>query len=209
MEADLSIGAAEWQAIISEWYGEAYEIIANEGLRYFETTVTLTTDGTNKLPEPDDQLAIVDQLELILNATSGQCRRLRPIQPQQRAALAGRTGSPRYYELVDGRYYLYPTPPSGQQLTLRYIGQCPDLTNVSPSTTVDCYCMAGQKFVQYGAAADAVAKSKNDASELLAQREAQRKFLTDWASDRAFNVTPVWYVDDGDDGDTLPSNWSW
>jgi len=209
MEGDPSIDATEWNALISEAYGEAYEVVASEGNRYFEYTVTLTTDGTNYLPEPADQLAMVDQLELILSATTGQCRRLRAIQPQQRAALSGRTGQPRYFELVDGRYFLYPTPPTGQTLTLRYIAQCPDLTAYTGANQIDCYCAAGLKFVQYAAAAAAVSKSKNDATALLAEREAARKLLWEWASDRAMNVQPVWYVDDGDDGDCLPSNWTW
>lgn len=208
MEGDPSIDATEWNAIVSEAYGEAYEVVAGEGNRYFEYTTTLTTDGTNYLPEPADQLAIVDQLELILNASTGQCRRLTPILPQQRAALSGRTGAPRYYELVDGRYFMYPTPPSGQTLTLRYIAQCPDLTGYAGANQVDCYCVAGQKFVQYAAAAEAVSKSKNDASALLTNRETQRKLLWEWAADRAMTVQPVWYVDDGDGGDGLPSNWS-
>lgn len=207
MENDPSIGTTEWKAIISESYGEAYEVVAGEGNRYFEYTTTLTTDGTNHLPEPVDQLAVVDQLELILDAATGRCRRLRPILPQQRAALSGRIGPPRFYELVDDRYYVYPTPPAGQQLTLRYIGQCPDLTGYADGDVADCYCVAGQKFVQYAAAAAAVQKSKNDASALLQEREVQRKLLWEWASDRAMNAQPVWYVDDGDDD--LPANWAW
>lgn len=207
MEGDPSIGGTEWKAIISEWYGEAYEIIASEGNRYFEYTTTLTTDGTNHLPEPVDQLAVVDQLELILDAATGRCRRIRPISPQQRASLSGRTGTPRFFELVDDRYYLYPTPPTGQQLTLRYIAQCPDLTGYADDAVADYYCVAGQKFVQYGAAAAAVSKSKNDASALVQEREVQRKLLWEWAADRFMNSQPVLYVDDGDDD--LPTNWAW
>lgn len=208
MEGDPSIDTPEWKTNLSESYGEAYEIVASEGNRYFEFTTTLTTDGTNHLPEPVDMLAVVDQLELILDATTGRCRRLRPILPQQRAALSGRTGTPRFYEHVDDRYYLYPTPPTGQQLTLRYIGQCPDLTNYADADVVDCYCVAGLKFALYAAAAAAVQKSKNDASALLQEREVQRKLLWEWAAERAMNVQPVWYVED-DDGYDLPSNWSW
>jgi hypothetical protein len=209
MEGDPSIDPTEWKAIVSEWYGEAYEVVAGEGNRYFEYTTTLTTDGTNQLDEPVDQLSVVDELEIILDAASGRCRRLRRISPQQRAALSGRTGQPRYYDLVDDKYSLYPKPPPGQQLTLRYIAQCPDLTAYLDSQLVDCYCVAGQKFVQYGAAAAAVQKSKNDASALLGEREVQRKLLTEWASDRFMNSAPVIYVEDGCDGDFLPSDWSW
>jgi hypothetical protein len=209
MENDSSISTPEWYAILSEAYGEAYETIAAEGTRYFEYTTTLTTTGTNFLPEPVDQLSIVDQLELILDATTGRCRRLHPITPQQRAALSGRIGDPLYYELVDGQYFLYPTPPANQQLTLRYIAQCPDLSNYTGTQVVDCYCVAGQKFVQLAAAAAAVQKSKNDATALLPERELQRKLLSEWASDRQMNAQPIWYVEDGDGDDGLPSNWSW
>jgi hypothetical protein len=209
LDQDSAIDGTQWNALISEWYGEAYEIIAAEGQRYFEFVTTLTTDGTNYLPEPIDQLAIVDQLELILNPTTGLARRLHPITPQQRSRLTGQTGPPRYYELVDGRYFLYPTPPANQQLTLRYIGQCPDLTGYGGAQVVDCYCVAGQKFVQYGAAAAALQKFKMDASHLLLERESQRKLLWEWAADRAMNAQPVWYAEDGEDDAYLPSNWSW
>ncbi len=209
MYPDPSIDPVEWNAIISEAYGEAYEIVAGEGNRYFEYTTTLITDGvTNYLAEPNDQLAIVDQLELVLNAATGQCRRLKPITPQQRAALSGRIGPPRYYELVDGRYFLYPTPPGGLSLTLRYIAQCPDLTGFAGASVVDCYCVAGQKFVQYAAAIEAIDKSKNDSSHLVPKLELQRKLLWEWSAERAMNAQPVWYVEDGDGDDYLPANWS-
>ena len=211
MEGDLSIGSdvgGEWYALISEAYGEAYEIVAGEGNRYFEFTTTWVTDGTNTMPEPPDQLSIVDQLELIIDATTGKCRRLRPITAQQRAAMSGRTGVPVAYELVDDTYRLYPTPPAGKSITLRYIGQCPDLTTFGASGAVDCYCVAGQKFVQYAAAAAARGKSGSDTSALIAEREVQRKALWEWASERAANAQPVWYVED-EDNDDLPANWSW
>lgn len=207
MENDPSVDATEWTALISEAYGEAYEVVAAEGTRYFETTHTYTTDGTNRLPEQADQLSVVDRLELILDASTGRCRRLRPITPQQRAALSGRIGPPRYSELVDDTWYLYPTPPTGQQLTVRYIAQCPDLTDLPGATSVDCYCMAGQKFVQYAAAMEAVDKSKNLSERLAAKLDLQRKLLTEWASDRFMNDQPVWYVEDDDD-DCVPSGWS-
>jgi hypothetical protein len=208
MEEDPSIGTTEWNALLSEAYAEAYEAIAAEGTRYFESTHTFTTDGTNALPEQLDQLSVVDQLELVLDASMGRCRRLKPITPQQRAALSGRSGSPLFYDLVDRKYSIYPSPPSGQKLTLRYIGQAPDLTNYSGTTPVDCYCAAGQKFIVYAAAAAAVQKSKNDASALLTEREVQRKQLVEWSSDRQMNAQPVWYVDDYD-VDSMPANWSW
>lgn len=209
MEGDPSIDTVEWNAIVSEAYGEAYEIVAAAGNRYFEYTTTLTTDGTNYLSEPVDQLSVVDELELILDAATGRCRRLHRITPQQRAALSGRTGQPRFYELVDGRYFMYPKPPSGQQLTLRYVAQCPDLTGYTGTQIADCYCVAGQKFVQYAAAIDAIEKSKNDASHLLPKLERQRLSLTEWAAERFANSQPVWYVEDVDADDYLPSNWSW
>ena len=93
------------------------------------------------------------------------------------------------------------------KLTIRYISQAPDLTAYARSQVVDVYCGAGQKFVQYGAAAAAVQKSKNDASALLQEREIQRKLLQDWSADRQFNAQPVWYTEDCDGEDGWPQDW--
>jgi hypothetical protein len=209
MENDGSISPTEWNGLLSEAFGELYEDVANAGLRYFEWTQTFTTDGTGYLAEPDDQLAIVDRLELVVNSTTGKCRRLRSIRPQERARWSGRSGLPRVYELVDGRYFLYPTPAAGQTITLRYIRQCPDLTSLPDDTGVDCVSAYGRRFLQLATAAQAVSKSQRDPSALVAERELSRDKLIEWASNRAFNDQPALFTEDDDYGDGVPSDWDW
>lgn len=209
MEGDDSISTTEWKSLLSEGYGELYEDTGMAGLRYWETIKTFTTDGTGFLPEPDDQLAIVDRLELVTNVATGKCRRMRSISPQERARLSGRVGLPRAYELVDGRYFLYPTPPSGQTITLRYIGQCPNLTNYDDGQVVDCVTSYGRRFLQLHAAIQAMAKSRRDASDLIQERELCRKNHIEWAGNRAFNDQPVLYTEDESEDCGVPENWDW
>lgn len=209
MEGDTSISTTEWNGLISEPYGELYEDVADTGLRYFEWVQTFTTDGTGFISEPDDQLAIVDRLELVVEPTTGRCRRMRKIGPQERTRWSGRSGRPVVYELVDGRYFLYPTPPAGQTITLRYIRQAPDLTNFADDQAVDCVTANGRRFLQYAAAVAAVSKSQRDPSLLIAERERSREKLIEWAGNRAFNDQAVMFTeDDFDDGSGMPVDWA-
>lgn len=209
MEGDGSISGTEWKSLISEGYGELYEDTGDAGLRYWEYIHTFTTDGTNYLAEPDDQLSIVDRLEIVTEPSTGRCRRLRSITPQERARWSGRTGMPRAYELVDGRYFLYPTPPAGQTITLRYIGQCPDLTNYTDGQAVDCVTSHGRRFLQLHAAIQAMAKSRREAGDLIQERELCRKSHIEWAGNRAFNDQPVLFTEGDTDDDCIPSGWDW
>jgi hypothetical protein len=209
MEGDPSISTTEWKGLFSEAYGELWEDTGDAGLRYWETVTSFTTTGVNYLAEPTDQLAIVDRLELVTNTTTGQCRRLKRIGPQERARWSGRTGRPRAYELVDGRYFLYPTPPSGQTITLRYIPQCPNLSNLADSDVVDCVTASGRNFLQFAAAAQAVSKSQRDASVLIGQREMARQKHIEWAGNRAFNDQQAMFTEPDDDEYGIPDGWSW
>ena len=210
MVGDESISGTEWKALISEGYGELYEDTGGAGLRYWEYVTTFTTDGTNYLPEPDDQLSIVDRLELVVDTSTGRCRRLKSIGPQERARWSGRAGRPRAYELVDGRYFLYPTPPAGQTITLRYIAQCPNLTNYADGQLVDCVTAYGRRFLQLHAAIQGMAKSRREAGDLITERELCRTKHVEWAGNRAFNDQPVLFTEgDDDDINLVPSDWDW
>jgi hypothetical protein len=215
MENDPSIGLTEWNADISERYGEVWEDVNDAGYRYSESFQTfsipadfLVRDGFSYLPEPENQLAIVDRLELVVNASTGRCRRLKRIGAQERARWSGLTGgSPRAYELADGGYYLYPLPTSGT-ITLRFIPQAPDLTNFTDTQLVDCVSTAGFNFMIYAAAAAAVLKSQRDPTELTKRAEFYRTKLIEWAGNRAFNDGPAWYTEDEDDDACWPDGWS-
>lgn len=208
MENDLSISTTEWAANLSEANGELYAEVANAGCRYFEFTVTFTTDTTGALAEPVDHLSTVDHLELVINPITGLLRRLTPLMPQERSRWSGRQGTPRVYEFVDDKLYLYPVPPAGKQIVLRYIAQPPDLTTFADTDLIDCVCPAGEAFLVIAAAVKALQKDQRDTTELRAEREQQRGLLAHWASKRAINDAPHRIVQyDTDDGDGMP--WGW
>lgn len=196
MVGDDSIDTPEWKSMGSEVYGELYEEVADSGLRYFEYTSNVTTTGDGYIAEPTDQLALVDNIEVVIDATSGRVRRLYPVQPQERAILSGRTGDPRRYEMVDDRFYLYPTPPSGQVLTLRYIPQSPDLAAYADDDVVDVVTAAGEAFLIWGVAAIAKAKDDRFVDYAETQKEKARVRLQQWARNRAFHEQPRRIVED-------------
>jgi hypothetical protein len=206
MENDDSISTSEWKSMGSEIYGELYEEVADSGLRYFESSSTFVTTGLAYLAEPADQLSMVDNLELVIDTVTGLCRRLKPIQPQERASLSGRTGDPRRYEMVDDRFYLYPMPPAGKTLTLRYIGQSPDLSSYADADVVDVVTAAGEAFLIWGVAAVAKSKDERFVDYAETQKEKARVRLQQWAKNRAFNEAPRRIVDD-DPGDDVSDWW--
>lgn len=208
MESDQSISSPEWNSLMSEVFGELYEEVADSGLRYFETSTQYTTTGLGYLAEPADQLAMVDNIELVLDATSGRCRRLFPLVPQERSGWAGRTGDPRRYEMVDDRFYLYPTPPAGKVLTLRYIQQPPDLTNYADTDVIDVVTPSGLAFLIWGTALAAMSKDKSDVELAMNQKEAARLRLRQWAENRAFHQSPRRIVED-DRSDDSSDDWVW
>ncbi len=195
MVNDTSIDAPEWKSLGSEVYGEVYEEVADSGLRYFESTIDVTTTGNGYIAEPVDQLALVDNIELVIDATSGRVRRLYPLQPQERASVSGLSGDPCRYEMVDDRFYLYPKPPTGKVLTLRYVPQSPDLSGYADADVVDVVTAAGEAMLIWGVAA--IAKSKDDRFVDFAdsQKEKARIRLQQWARNRAFNESPRRIVD--------------
>lgn len=203
MENDDSIAPAEWNSLISEVYGEAYEEVADAGLRYFESTSDITTTTDGYIAEPVDQLSLVDNIEIVLDEASGKVRRLHPLQAQERARWSGRTGEPRRYEMVDDRVYLYPKPAAGKVLTLRYIPQSPDLSAYADADIVDVVCAAGEAFLIWGVAAIAKSKDERFVDYAESQKEKARVRLQQWARNRAFNQPARRIVEDDDcyDGD--------
>lgn len=204
MEGDDSIAPAEWKSLISEVYGELYEEVADSGARYFETESTDTTTGAAYIDEPADQLSLVDNLEVLIDS-AGRLRRLKPLAAQERALYAGRSGEARRYAMIDDRIYLYPTPATGTQITLRYIPQSPDLSGYADGEAMDVVTAAGEAFLIWGVCL--IGKSKDERFVDLAsdQKEKARVRLQQWARNRAFHESPRRFVDDDDiaDGDWL------
>lgn len=196
-ENDDHIAAAEWKALISEQYGDVYSVVAGTGMQYFQHTSTIATTGASYYDEPADHLSTV-ALDRIVDS-AGTRRSLQEIMAQERARFAGRSGSEaRVFALVDDRIYLYPTPPSGQTYELLYIPQPPDLGSYADADVVDLVTPDGEAFLVWGVAVKALSKGEGDVRLALAERDAARGRLLEWAAERSINEPRRIIVDSGD-----------
>lgn len=209
-QIDSSVGG-EWYALASEQYGELVALVAETGMRYFDKAQSFTTDGTNVLAQPSDHYETIG-LDHILNATTGQRRALREMMAQDRARWSGLTGDAVAYELVTASFLLYPTPPAGQTYELRYVPQAPDLTLLVGASTIDVINPAGEAFLIWGMAVKSMAKTNDDPSGAIAERDRHAEQLVAWATERALNEPrrrvvrgelDLWDCDDAGD----PAGW--
>ncbi len=161
---------AEWHRLISEVYGaDVFQVVADTGLRYFETTATLTTTGAAYVTEPTN-LAKALRLDYIDGSTRHE---LQPIGSSDQAALASLTGTVAiFFAVVNDRVYLYPTPATGQTYEMLYIPQAPDLSGYASDACVDVV------------SADGEVKASQDATIFLQKQEQHRDRLQGWAADR-------------------------
>lgn len=205
MEVDASVDQVADHSVvdrmISLQYGALCGVVSGTGLRYFETSVDFTTTGLAYLTEPADHLSTVDTIERITNTTTGRRVRLRQLAPQERARWAGRTGHARRWEFVDDRINLYPTPPSGDVYTLRYIQQPPDIMTLADTDTIDVVSPSGDDYMVWGVAVRLLGRARRDASLALGERKRAEDELREWAFLRHFNDSPRTIVDDEDDYD--------
>jgi hypothetical protein len=182
---DDHILTPEWQSHISEIFGDLYSVVAGTGLRYFETTATLTTTGVAYVSEPSDHLATV-RLDYIDSA--GRRYPLDELMPQEQPEWGNASSATRAfaYALVDDRVYFYPTPAANQTYQIVYIPQPPSLVDYADADTVDVVTPDGEAFLIYGAAALALSKAKQDTSRCDAKQAEARDRLLEWATMRAF-----------------------
>ncbi len=175
---------SEWRSLISEQFGELYLIVADSGLRYFETTDTITATGAAYYAEPADHLGTV-LMTRVLDA-SGARYDLEEVMVPEQSHWSGMTGDALEFTLIDDRIYLFPTPGSGTY-ELRYIQQPPDLTTYADGDLVDVVSPAGEAFLIWGVAVKALSKSESDVSLAIAERDRFGAMLAEWASLRAYN----------------------
>ncbi len=202
-ENDPHISDPEWNSLISEQYGDLYSVVAQSGLRYFETTHTITATVAARYDEPDDHLATVG-VDFVIG-TAGQVRPLMEIMAQEQPAWSGQVGEARAYTLIDDQILLFPKPTSGTY-TLRYIAQPPDLSSYVDADILDVVTADGEGFIVWGAAVKALSKSESDVRLAMAEREAARGRLAEWAALRAFN-SPRRRTVFGDDSDFDAADW--
>jgi len=170
-ESDPSVQTPEWNALISEQYGELWSIVAQTGLRYFETVATYTTTGALYVTEPSDHYETVDVRRVYPNGTRSS---LSEAMEQEVAQLQGVPGDAYKYSLIDDRLYLYPTPPAGQVYEMLYVPQPTDLSTYTDGSVVDVVTPDGEAFIVWGVSIKAMHKSESDVSLAVMEREAAR-----------------------------------
>ncbi len=202
MENHAVISDAEWKTLISEAYGELYTMVFESGMQYFEFTTDMVTDGTSVLNEVVDHMSTVS-FAYLEDAVTGRYRDLRPLQPQERSQLSGRTGGAAVgFALVDDKIYLYPTPPSGQTYRMCYVPQSPELSAFETSDTVDVVMPDGLTFLIWAVAIKAMAKTESDPGLALREREGARDRFSTSVMLRAQNAPRrMITADDPDDAE--------
>lgn len=183
LENHSVISDAEWNRLISRAYAELYNLVFESGLQYFETSVDIASDGTNVLDEPDDHFSTVN---LGWRDSAGKVFDLRPLQPQERSAWTGNTGTARRYELVAREFLLYPTPPTGTTFELRYVPQPPDVTTMADDDELDLVVPDGQEFLIWAVAVKACGKTEADPQLAIRERNDARERFNDSVRQRAF-----------------------
>lgn len=177
LENNSHIVNDEWAALISEQYGELWSIASSTGLRYFETTFLITTDGSLSYQEPVSHFETVGVDHII--DTVGRRRELSEAQSQDISRLRGLTGDAYKYAHIDDQIWLYPTPPAGQTYEMLYVPQPTDLSGYADSDIVDLSTPDGEAFLIWGVAVKALAKSETNTELAVAEREAARIRFTE------------------------------
>lgn len=182
-EGDDHIAEAEWNALISEVYGELFEIVTGTGLRYFESLHTITATGADSYDEPDDHGKTVglDRVE-----SDGRRTTLLPLMAQERSRYGGATGEAVAYAIVDNQIVFYPNPASGTY-ELIYNTQPPDISSYSDSDMIDVVCIYGEAYLLWGVAVKALSKGESDVRLAVAERDRAAMQLMKWASERDAN----------------------
>ena len=179
-ENSTFIADAEWNALISEVFGELWSEVSACCQRYFETSDTVTATGAASYTEPSDHYSTI---RIARVDASDREYALEPLRIQDEAAFKGLTGQARYWALVDDQLFLYPNPPSGTYKWY-YLQQPTDLSEYVDADLVDVVTPDGEAFLIWGVAAIALAKSESNASLALAKQEAARERLQYWAANR-------------------------
>lgn len=209
LENSTHITDGEWSTLISEQYGDLFSVVASSGLRYFESRTTLTTTGVATVTVPTAHYATVRLDWLVNGTTTGERRELEELMSPEEPNWAGVGGSnARAFAVSNDLIYLYPRPPTGQTYELTYVPQPPTFDGATDtSTQIDLVTPDGEAFLIYGVMVKALAKSESDVRLAMAEREAARQRLLEWATLRAFTQPRRRIVSDFDGQPYDPGDW--
>lgn len=177
MEVNSSIQIPEWKALISEQYGQMYSMVVKAGMRYFESTATITANGAATYPLPsdhDESIGIDRQLD-----SSGRKVQLQEFMVQERNVWSGQTGDAVAYSIVAQTIVFFPRPITGTY-THVYVAQSPDISSLGDTSTVDVVTADGEAFLIWGVAVKALSKTESDTRVAMQERdEAGARFMED------------------------------
>ncbi len=206
MENQTSISTTEWKRMISTTYGDLHSLVSSTGLRYFETSTTITATGAASYSEPADHLSTIG-VDYVVNSSTGQRRALYELMPQERNRFTGMTGQAVAFMLVDDALSLWPKPSSGSYVWL-YIPQPPHLAALADAEVIDVITPDGESFLVWGVAVQAKAKEESDTNHAEREREAARQRVIEWATMRNILQPRRRIVeDDVDIGYRYPGDW--
>jgi len=184
-EGDDTFSTGECKALISEQYGELYCAVAETGLRHFETEGSIAANGATSYTEPSDMLSFVG-IDRVLDS-AGRRVELAELMAKERIDVMGTTGDATAFQVVDDQIVLYPKPSTGTYKIL-YIPQPPDLSIAADTDQVDVVNPHGESFLLWGVAVKMLGpKTESDPQLAMAEREAARERLIDWAILRALH----------------------
>ncbi len=174
------ISTSEWKGIISSGYAKLHSILARSGLRYFETTQSLTATSTAL---PADFLSTVS-VDFVVNATTGERRALAALMTPERNMLRW-TGAAEAvaYALEGANIVLYPAISAGTYIHT-YIPQPTDYSSSADGTTIDVVCPEAEEFLIWYAALRARDKEESDTTSAERNLMVAQDQLEEWATHR-------------------------
>ncbi len=180
-EGDDHISSTEWKENLSTVYAELYSIIVDSGARYYETEATIAADGSASYALPAAHLSTI-----AIDGEVGNRRyALREAMMQERNRHTGNTGRAQEFSLVGANIELYPIPSSGSYYHT-YIPQPTDLSAANDGDSIDVVTPDGEAFITWSLSVLAKAKNEEDPRLDIAEREAARARVREWAMNRSF-----------------------
>ena len=200
---DDSVSDEIWKSFASLVYGELWAEVANGAGRYFETSYSITADGSASYDEPEGHLSTV---RVVYVDSAGREYPLRMIREQAEAGYKGVGGEAVAWALVDDQLFLYPTPSSGTYKWY-YLQQPTDLSSYADDDIVDVVCPAGEAFFVWGTVLLALQRQQKNVQLAMAEKARAREDLQVWAAQRSFYEPHQRLAEDDDGCIRSPGEW--
>lgn len=187
MENSQFMADAEWQRNLNTLYAELCSLAHTSGHRYFESTQNVATDGTNDTFSLNADFMGILGVDWVDGTTN---RALYEETFQERNRWTTTVGSRAYSFCIKNnnpaQIVLRPKPPTGQTYKVTYIPEPTDISGVATNTQVDViFPGAGEDFLTWGMARQALAKEESDVSVAMANFERAKSRIEEVRENRA------------------------